>query len=58
MLVDPSDPDEIASAVLRLMNEPELREALQQRAAERSKLFDWDVCAEKTLAILERVGRA
>jgi glycosyltransferase involved in cell wall biosynthesis len=56
LLVDPANPDEIAAAVLRLMNEPALREELQRRAAVRSKLFDWDICAERTLAILERVG--
>ena len=56
LLVDPSDPEAIAAGVLRLMKEPELREELRACAAERSKLFDWDVCARKTLAILERVG--
>ena len=56
LLVEPSDPDAIAAAVLRLMNEPELRQELQRRAEIRSKLFDWDVCARRTLAILERVG--
>ena len=58
LLVDPSDPDQIAAAVLRLMNEPALREALRAKAAERSKLFDWDICTQRTLAILERVGGA
>jgi glycosyltransferase involved in cell wall biosynthesis len=57
LLVDPADPDAIAAAVLRLLDEPYLRRELQEKAAVRSKLFDWDVCAEKTLAILERVGR-
>jgi glycosyltransferase involved in cell wall biosynthesis len=57
LLVDPADPDAIAAAVLRLFDEPALREALQARAEIRSKLFDWGVCARKTLAILEKVGR-
>ena len=56
LLVDPADPDAIAAAVLRLLEEPTLREDLNARAALRSRLFDWDVCARKTLAILERVG--
>lgn len=57
LLVDPADPDAIAAAVLRLFDEPALRAELQARAAVRSRLFDWDLCAQKTLAILERVGR-
>jgi glycosyltransferase involved in cell wall biosynthesis len=58
LLVDPGNPDAIAAAVLRLLSEPELREALRQKAAHRSKLFDWEGCARKTLSILERVGRS
>jgi glycosyltransferase involved in cell wall biosynthesis len=56
LLVDPSDPDAIAAAVLRLVSDARLREQLEVRAAERSKLFDWDVCAKRTLAILETVA--
>ena len=56
LLVDPADPDEIARAVLRLLSEPRLREALQAKARLRSKLFNWNDCARETLAILERVG--
>lgn len=56
LLVDPADPQAIADAVLRLLTDTALREELQRRAAQRSKLFDWDECARKTLGILERVG--
>jgi len=56
VLVDPSDADAIAKAVLRLMREPELREELQRRGAQRSKLFDWVLYAERTLEILEQVA--
>jgi glycosyltransferase involved in cell wall biosynthesis len=56
LLVDPADPEAIAAAVLKLGSDPALREKLRVKAAERSKLFDWDVCAQKTLEILERVG--
>jgi glycosyltransferase involved in cell wall biosynthesis len=57
LLVDPSDPEAIAAAVLKLVSDAGLRDALKVKAEARSKLFDWDVCAEKTLAILERVGQ-
>ena len=56
LLVDPADPDAIAGAVLRLLSNPDLREQLRARAAVRSKLFDWDECAQKTLTILTRIG--
>lgn len=57
ILVDPDDPNSIAEGTLRLLAEKNLRAELRARAIERSKLFDWDVCAAATLAILERVGR-
>ncbi len=57
ILVDPHDPDEIAAATLRLLENESLRADLRAKAAERSKRFDWDVCARETLAVLERVGR-
>jgi glycosyltransferase involved in cell wall biosynthesis len=56
LLVDPADPDAIADAVLRLLSNPELREQLRSRAAVRSKLFNWNECAQKTLTILTRIG--
>jgi glycosyltransferase involved in cell wall biosynthesis len=56
LLVDPGSPADIAAAVLRLLREPSLREALASTAAVRAKLFDWDECASRTLGILEDVG--
>jgi glycosyltransferase involved in cell wall biosynthesis len=56
LLVDPSSPEEIAAAVLRLLADETLRADFAGRASARSKLFDWDECAASTLSILERVG--
>lgn len=56
LLVDPGDVDAIADALVRLLNDGELRDALADRAAARSRLFDWEACARKTLSILERIG--
>lgn len=56
LLVDPANVDAIAEALLRLLNDEELRAELSARAAARSRLFDWDACARKTLSILERIG--
>jgi len=57
MLVNPSRPDEIAKAVLSLMDDEGRRIELARKAAERSKLFDWERCARETLDLLEEVGR-
>ena len=56
LLVDPSNPKAIASAVERLLDDRILRAELAERAKERSALFDWDECASRTLGILERIG--
>jgi glycosyltransferase involved in cell wall biosynthesis len=57
LLVDPSKPAEVAEAALRILEDDELRSELRARARERSKLFDWERCAQETLEVLERVGR-
>lgn len=56
VLVDPSNPGDIARAVLGLMGDSKLQQRLRDSALERSKLFDWSHCAQVTLDILERVG--
>lgn len=58
LLVDPSDPTEVAEAVQRILDDEELRSDLQARARHRSEQFDWDRCSSQTLRILEAVGSA
>lgn len=57
LLVDPADPQAIAAAVARLLDDEPLRSELAKRADRRSKLFDWDECAKRTLGILEEIAR-
>ncbi len=56
LLVDPSDPAEVAEAVQRVLEDEGLRSDLRARARVRSGQFDWDRCGTETLKILEAVG--
>lgn len=55
--VDPSDPEEIADAVVRVARDPELAERLSRRGLERSARYDWERCARLTLDVLTRAAR-
>ena len=48
-LVDPGSPAEITQAIERLMDDPDAAEEQRRRGRERSRLFDWDRTAERTL---------
>ena len=54
LLIDPSDTEQIANGIARILSDSELRESLSQKGLERSSLFSWDLCAKSTLALLER----
>ena len=57
ILVDPTDANEIASGVERLLSDAGTREILREKARERSKLFTWPRCASETLAIIHESAR-
>lgn len=52
---DPLDSTSIASAIMRILEEPALRETLRGRGLERARHFTWERSTQGTLAILERV---
>jgi glycosyltransferase involved in cell wall biosynthesis len=56
VLVDPGDPDQIATALSRVLEDASLRDALSRRGLQRSERFSWDLCAAETLAYLERIA--
>jgi glycosyltransferase involved in cell wall biosynthesis len=56
LLMDPSDTESISNGILQILSDPQLRESLSRRGLERSSLFTWDLCAQKTLALLEKVA--
>ncbi|MEZ4656609.1 MAG: glycosyltransferase family 1 protein [Caldilineaceae bacterium] len=56
LLVDPTDVDAIADAMLRLSQDEELRQRLIRAGYENVKRFSWEQAAAQTLAVLEGVG--
>jgi glycosyltransferase involved in cell wall biosynthesis len=56
VLVDPEDPDAIASAMADVLADGQLRVSLSERGLARVKRFSWERCARETLAILEELG--
>jgi glycosyltransferase involved in cell wall biosynthesis len=58
LLVDPTDIDAIADAMLRLSRDEELRQRLIAAGHENVKRFSWQDAAQKTLAVLEQAARS
>lgn len=56
LLIDPNDTESIANGITQILSDEKLRESLSRKGLERSSLFTWDLCAQKTLELLERVG--
>lgn len=56
ILVNPEDPDEIATAVQRVLTDEALRSQLVERGLTRTRQFSWEKCARETLAVFESVG--
>jgi glycosyltransferase involved in cell wall biosynthesis len=52
ILVDPTDEDEIAAALTKVLTDPQLQRELSERGLERSTRFTWEKCGRKTLDIL------
>jgi len=55
ILVDPFDVNAIAGAIERLVDDPDLRQELSVKGVARSRLFDWNETARRTLNIYEQV---
>ena len=52
ILVDPHNPQEIAEAMKRILQDASLAEQMRRRGLERAKLFSWEKCAQETLKVL------
>jgi glycosyltransferase involved in cell wall biosynthesis len=55
VLMDPNDTESIAGGIARILSDPNLRETLSCKGLERARLFTWDLCARKTLSLLENL---
>jgi glycosyltransferase involved in cell wall biosynthesis len=53
--VEARDPNALARAIERLLDDPAQAEAQRQRGLERSRAFDWSDTAARTLAFYHRV---
>jgi glycosyltransferase involved in cell wall biosynthesis len=55
MLVNPEDPDDIASALIRVLTEPSLRDQMRERGLAQAARFTWERTARATLAVYQQV---
>ncbi len=55
VLVDPNNTLEMAGALSKIVSKPELKKELIDKGLVRSKMFDWEKTAEKTLDVFHRV---
>ena len=53
VLVDGHDPRDYASALHPLLTDPELRDAMGNKAVHHAESFGWDVTADRTLRVYE-----
>ena len=51
---DPRDSDDMSRQISRLVGDARLRARLIRAGRARAAQFDWDVCAERTVAVIER----
>lgn len=57
ILVDPNNTEQIAQALLKIIEHPELHDDLSRKAVRRSALFSWSETAKQTFEILEAVAK-
>ena len=56
LLVPPGDPDALAVAMTRVLEDADLAADLKQRGLNRAKLFTWEATAAKSLAVYRAVA--
>lgn len=55
VLVNPEDAEELADAIVRVVEDLTLRDALRAKGFERAKQFTWERAAQRTLAVYRDV---
>jgi glycosyltransferase involved in cell wall biosynthesis len=56
LLVNPHDSEALAAALLRLLNEAELRAELRERGLRQARAFTWQEAAQRTLEVYQRIA--
>jgi len=56
ILIKPEDENNFVSASLEILNNKQMREDLIYKGLERAKLFSWDLCAQRTIAVYKKTG--
>ncbi len=57
ILVDPHDTAQLAQALARVLDDPDLSQELVRKGLERATHFSWETCAQQTLLVLQAVLR-
>ncbi len=57
VLVNPEDTEELAGAIIRVLEDSALRDKLRAKGFERARQFTWQRAAERTLAVYREVCR-
>ncbi|MCX7917546.1 MAG: glycosyltransferase family 4 protein, partial [bacterium] len=55
ILVNPEDEEEIGAAIIKLLDDRELRDKLIKKGLERSKIFTWENTARQTLKVYKEL---
>ena len=55
LLYEYGNREQLAEKILLLLRDPHLRGTLEAKALARSKQFDWNIAADKTLEVIDRV---
>lgn len=53
---DPTNPEELEATLERLLHDSKLRRELIERGLSRAAEFNWEACADRTLALFQRVA--
>lgn len=56
MYFDPEQPEEITTAIFKLIDSRELRAELTGLAFQKANLYPWDRCASETFDFLAKVA--
>ena len=58
LLVDPSNWEEIAVAIHRLLNDAQLHAELREKGLQRARYFSWESAARRTMEVYQLVGES